>query len=151
MICGSRVHCEKLMERARLLTARAWYRDHNILVGDAHGIDSIVVQQAESLKAKYCAYGINQRRGRNRARNYEPVTVDISLAFKEQYCQRDRALVDTADIVACCWNGYDKRSGTWRVFEYAVSQEKRTLLYTPNGLIEDYNGWSHATTSRANR
>jgi predicted Rossmann fold nucleotide-binding protein DprA/Smf involved in DNA uptake len=138
LISGSREASPKMLEFAKLITTRAWYRGYEIIVGDAEGIDKQVVQTAEKFNAHYRAYGIT-RLARNGAicyQNVKPILAAKRFKPHAAYFHRDRYMVSESDIVICIWNG--RSEGTRRVYDFAVASGKRAYLYNGNKLIEKF-------------
>ncbi len=135
LISGSRDASPALLELTKVIVMRAWYRGHEILVGDAEGVDEVVAQTAEKFKANYTAHGITKA-ARNGAQCYSDVRPLLTKVAYMGYRHRDRLMVRSADIVICIWNGHS--TGTRRVYDFAVHSGKRAYLYNDKGLIEKF-------------
>ena len=130
-ISGSRDCNEAMCQKVHEVTAWAQAHHHTILVGDAHGIDAVVRDDARRLNIPVEIYGAF-----NRFR-----LSFIGGSFKDchfdSYMTRDHHIVDEADMVIALWNGHS--TGTKEVIRYAHSTGKKTVVrIVPNRLATWY-------------
>lgn len=138
LICGSRYPTGSMVDAAHWWTVHISYRHHAILVGDAVGIDAVVVKHAEIWNANYTAYGVWDK-PRNNAKNYcnlynivrERLATIPRPTPSQLYTERDRWMVEQVDRVVCIWNGSSK--GTLAVFEYAKQCGIQAVLEQAEG------------------
>jgi hypothetical protein len=143
-ICGSRYPTGLMTDVARWWAVHIWYRHHQILVGDAVGIDSDAIEKAEQWGTAYTAYGVWDK-PRNNAKNYCNVydlvrqrLATVSNPTPSQlYTERDRWLVEQADFVVCIWNGVSKN--TLAVYEYAQQLGIEAQLCEPKPKMMGYS------------
>ncbi len=113
LISGSRDASPQMLDFARRCVGRAQQQGYVVLVGDAAGVDAAVVKQCLLLNVPCVCVGIARQPrnggGKNKRSTYLP--------FGSTYSDRDRYLVECADIVMCIWNGIS--NGTLAVHEYA--------------------------------
>ena len=123
-----------MLEIVQATVWKLWWAHHEILVGDAVGIDAAVVKWAEKLGVKYMAYGVTPN-ARNKAQNYLnvhdqlPEYVQDNTRWGLKFIYRDRWMVDQADMVICISN-IPITSGTKKVYQYAGKLQKPALLRT---------------------
>lgn len=103
-----------------------------MIVGDASGVDSVVVQALEKINCNYTCYGISEL-PRNGAICYERVPVEEFFHIKKKYQIRDELMIAQADIVIALWNGYSK--GTKHVADTALSMGKRVYMRTDSRVV----------------
>ena len=134
MMCGSRDDSAALRQLAVDAVYRArdngWKR---ILVGDALGIDQVVVKACEHIKLPYLAVGIT-RYPRNGAKHYQWIL--SATAGRAGFQYRDRYLADRSAAVLCFWNG--ESQGTLNVYEYMRIQQKPAHLITADVTVPQW-------------
>ena len=135
LICGSRrLLSENLIDRARSAVWRVWHKGDDLLVGDALGIDAIVVLTAEQLRLHYMCYGVSLV-ARNGAKRYSNVQRQLKHGtLRARYRMRDEWMIERADIVLAFWNG--QSNGTKYCYEYAKAEGKVAYLVGEDGVIE---------------
>lgn len=97
-------------------------------VGDAWGVDAMVVAAARLLFLPICIYGINH--------TWRNIDVLHGLQYPRAVCihcdggylDRDRYLVDHIDLLIAIWNGTSR--GTKYTYDYAVKSGKKAHLCT---------------------
>lgn len=150
LICGSR-HPDKLgvMESyAKLATERAYCLGWRLLVGDADGIDTVVMQKVVDCKKLENKLIIAQANpvlvvtyATPQSRNF--IKSDLILYYSTptpmNYTQRDRYMVEKSDKVMCIWNGKSTNSGTYKNYLYACELNKQAWLVNEHGKIIEYN------------
>lgn len=132
LICGSRYGSQKLYDFARAIVHKQCFVGNRVIVGDADGVDSVVVQAVERIGCSYTCYGISEL-PRNGAICYERVPVEEFFPAKKQYQMRDDFMIRQADIVIALWNGYSK--GTKHVADTALSLGKIVYLRTDSQVV----------------
>ena len=116
LISGSRDATEAMLAYAERAVARAKNVGYQIIVGDAKGVDQMVIWSCEAWEV---ALTIQGARGVIRA-NYEPCALIKTIALPtKSYRVRDQDMINHADYVLCIWNGRSR--GTKYVHDYAVS------------------------------
>lgn len=132
LICGSRYGSQKLYDLARGIVHKQCFVGNRIIVGDADGIDSVVVQAVERIACSYTCFGISEH-PRNGAICYERVAVEEFFPAKKKYQMRDEFMIEQADIVIALWNGYS--TGTKHVADFALSLGKIVYLRTDSQVV----------------
>lgn len=97
----------------------------NIVVGDADGVDSMVLTEAVD-RFPIIVYGIN-----GVWRNRTQITHSQMVSFNgscETYLERDRLMVDNIDVLYAVWNGESR--GTKYTYDYAIKTGKRAFIAT---------------------
>ena len=112
MTPAMQVQVERVVERIAA-------RGYGLIVGDAPGVDTAAVQLAQQCGIGYMCYGIKPR-PRNGAMNYTRLPTFT-------YRNRDRLMVDMADLVYCIWDG--NSSGTKAVCDYARETDTEAYLW----------------------
>lgn len=130
LISGSRYASVAMLDYAEKAVIRAIQNDYTIIFGDADGIDSKVALSVELYSEKLCAQCYYVR-GNCRIPNHFD-TIYYHNCGAISYSERDRFMVNDADIVLCIWNGVSK--GTKAVFDYAQAQGKKVWLKNFGGL-----------------
>lgn len=120
LITGSRKLMPGMALIARRLVTEAGLREDTVLVGDAEGIDEIVIKQCKALGVAYIVYGITPR-----PRNGDPVPRYVRVTGT--YLRRDEVMVDAADTVVGVWNGQSR--GTKYTCDYARLRGKLAKLH----------------------
>jgi hypothetical protein len=121
LISGSRNPTPPMEHAVIAIVGWAWKWHLRIIVGDAYGVDAIVVREivahnhAPTHDLDYTVYGLTTR-----PRNGASMRHYCRLDFKpgrEGYRARDRFMADQADYVYCVWNG--ESPGTKALYDYA--------------------------------
>jgi len=115
-----------MLDYARRCTERAIERRFRIIVGDAPGIDAMVVEtcwQSECDNVKI--FGIANE-PRNWWRDEPPFEY---MRISDHYTARDRHMVETADIGMSIWDGRSR--GTKSGYDYMMKLGKRAWLVMP--------------------
>lgn len=124
-IAGSRIWSDTtkplMIEQVYKSVMRCIEAEYNIIVGDASGVDSLVVAQCVGRDIPYACYGIAPN-ARNCAPNYYQLDVN-------GYIARDRHMIDECDWYYGIWNGESK--GTLAGFNYAKSIKKNADIWRP--------------------
>jgi hypothetical protein len=134
LMSGSRNTTPEMLEIVQSTVWKLWWGHHEILVGDAVGVDAAVVKWAEKLALPYMAYGITDQ-ARNGATNYLNVRDPLAdgsakyLRWARLFSERDKWMVDRADIVICISN-VPSTKGTLAVYRYANQLHKPAILRT---------------------
>jgi predicted Rossmann fold nucleotide-binding protein DprA/Smf involved in DNA uptake len=115
LITGSRDISKAGIDYAKAIVARAKELDWSIIVGDASGVDTAVIDECDRLGVRVTvqgAYGILRHRtitGENRATT-------------GSYVDRDRLMAEACDVCMAIWNG--NSHGTEMTFKFAQSMGK---------------------------
>ena len=128
LITGSRQASPEMLHYVYRLVEYAREKGWSIIVGDAEGVDSAVVDNCWAQGVAFTCYGISQRprlptcsvRGFIAAPEYEQVGRD--------YLDRDRYMVSQCDRVMAVWNGVSR--GTRYTYDYAVAHHKKAEIRT---------------------
>lgn len=106
-------------------------QDHEIIVGDAKGVDQHVVTGCILRHIPFVCVGITQQPRAVGAKGeaYRRCEVTPAAEFatvgeywKNAYLERDRIMVQLCDRCVAIWNG--KSTGTIYTFKYALSEYK---------------------------
>src|ERR1051326_7853894 len=112
LISGSRGASPDMLRRAELGVLRAKQLGWSITVGDASGVDAVVIQTCNLNDVPYLCYGISR----------DPrCTIAKRSAYtrvRGNYLDRDRYMVHLADEVYCIWNGVSR--GTKYTYDCAI-------------------------------
>jgi hypothetical protein len=133
LVSGSREITAKMETIVRAVMYKIWYRGNNtILVGDASGVDALVIEWAQKLHIPYlCVTPHSKPRNLAALDNFMTIKPDMntlrSMPHSYVYTYRDRWMVDEADHVICIWNGHSK--GTRNVYEYALMNRKPAEMH----------------------
>lgn len=120
MITGSRDATEAMIRVAKAAVARAKEAGFEIIVGDADGIDAVVIAEADRIGAEFLVYGAN-----NKLRHCSKDDIhNTKLAVN--YMGRDDCMIDMCDLILAIWNGRSK--GTLRNYRRAKSLGKEGWL-----------------------
>jgi len=109
LITGSRIISAAGKRYARCVVQRAKARHYTIIVGDACGIDEVVMQECHRLNTPCIVVGA----GRIRRRTPSCQT----RVVQGSYTARDRYMVKQCDLCIAIWNG--KSHGTKLTYDYA--------------------------------
>lgn len=140
MICGSRMANRNMLHYTQRLVESLALADPQpvLLVGDAKGVDQMVVQTATRLNMVCFCAGISPRPRNGGATNKRSTYLDLSQIKKDDwlfqvpcttYTLRDEWLARRAHVVYCVWDG--RSPGTQHVYEYAKSLYKDAKLICP--------------------
>lgn len=110
LITGSREADSRMYDFARRAVGRAKELGWSIVVGDADGVDMVVIDACDTVGVPVEVHGAYQRLRRKS-------TVGRNLAHLGSYPQRDRLMVERADRCLAIWNGRSR--GTRSTFDYA--------------------------------
>lgn len=128
LISGSRLIGKNGLEFAAYLVQQVAARGARIIVGDAPGVDQVVIKAAAKANVPCAIVGAHGK-VRNRSKSAKVHLTKLS------YSQRDKYMIGKADEVWCIWNG--QSSGTAQVFSIAKQWGKRCVLLQFN---EDTRG-----------
>lgn len=133
LITGSRDASPLMLERARDAVQRAKVNGWEIVVGDAPGIDTAVVNACKEFEVFGECYGIKDK---PRCEINEYTTYiwvkwtiiygsrDVCVYQGADYLERDRQMVRHAQRCYAIWNGYS--TGTRYTFTFARELQKPT-------------------------
>ena len=133
LITGSRDASPEMIARARDVVARAKVNGWEIVVGDAAGIDTVVVNACKEFEVFGECYGIKDkpRCEINEYVSYNWVKWTIVYGSRDvcvypgaDYLERDRQMVRHAQRCYAIWNGIS--NGTWFTFQFAQGLNKPT-------------------------
>lgn len=117
LITGSRDASPAMLDYARRVVERAKVNGWEIVVGDASGVDSAVIEACCVLGVTYQVFGITPDPRNGPKGNY--VRVDAT-----SYLTRDEVMCRRADRCIAIWNGEHARhggpSGTEYTYNYAL-------------------------------
>ena len=134
LIAGSR-SAERLggAEQQRLAkavnVAVAMYRNDLILVGDAGGVDAMVVSACVQRRVEYLCVGVFPH-PRNGAAHYQQLNESPEQAAKPLYARflhRDAYLFQLADHVLCFWDG--QSHGTKAMIDRTRKSSKSLVIH----------------------
>lgn len=135
MIAGSRRPVSpRMVATARRLILECFYRNDNLIVGDALGVDAIAADWAERLLVPYTLYGVTEEGRGIQSSNYIQLSKEDLQGLGEGngFTLRDRYIIKQADEVFVVWNGRNDSKGSLAVVEYAVQINKRVQLIEPD-------------------
>jgi len=119
VITGSRAISAAGVEFARAAVARAKTLGWEIIVGDAPGVDAVVIAEANKLGVKVTVFGANYKmRHRTKA--------GINWMGGLSYAKRDKHMARLGDCCLAIWNGTSK--GAKATVDYAQSIGKETWI-----------------------
>ncbi len=121
LITGSRIISARGIEYARTVVKRAKQLGWSITVGDAPGIDTVVIETCNDLNVQVAVYGAYNTH-RNRSIRGGNVALDMN------YTQRDLHMVGKCDICMAIWNG--KSRGAKATYVAVASTGKKAYLKT---------------------
>lgn len=116
---GSRYITAAGKRYARRVVQRVRELGGSVIVGDAQGIDEVVMHECDKLGVRCTVVGAYNRL-RRRTRSCKAVTVPGS------YTQRDRYMAEQCDLCLAIWNGESR--GTKKTHDYAVELGKTAWL-----------------------
>ena len=125
LISGSRDDNSVMRKYARRCVQRAKDRVYLVIIGDAHGIDAVVMEECHRLGVPHIVYGAN---GTIRRR-----TPSCSIYICDgNYLARDYEMAKACDLCIGIWNNKKKsnggKSGTEHTYGYAVELGKQAWL-----------------------
>lgn len=120
LISGSRF-IDNAVNYVNALVLRIKTLGYSVIVGDAPGIDFLVMQACSENNVECLVHHIAEL-----PRNF--VTGCEMEMVSGNYTKRDEYMVGKADIVMCIWNG--KSRGTKHVFDYAKSLNIEAYIKT---------------------
>lgn len=125
LISGSRNATKEMLDYAASVVTVANRNKFIILVGDAPGIDQVVVETCTIVNAVCICVGITKDPRNGGAQNLRSTYKHLKNA---NYTARDRHMVERAAKIICIWDG--KSKGTKAVYDYAQELGKPVLLKT---------------------
>lgn len=124
LITGSRQASPAMLEYARRVVLRAAQLEWGIVVGDAEGIDAVVMEECHRQGVRHIIYGAYGRLRRK--------TASGSLnAISGTYPERDELMAQLCDCCIAIWDG--KSSGTRITFTAARRFGKQTWVMIEQG------------------
>lgn len=104
-------------------------KKHQILVGDAKGVDVLIQNFYKNLDYKNVTVYVSGRKMRNNIFNWDTkfIDVDKGLSGFDFYSQKDKAMAHDSDYGFMIWNG--KSRGTLNNMINLISERKSILLY----------------------
>ena len=127
LISGSRNSSASALAYARKAVQRAHELGYSVIVGDALGIDDVVMSECHRLGIPCTIVGA-YRRLRRRTPYCIPETVSGG------YLVRDRYMAEQCDICLAIWNG--KSKGTKATYDFAVEFGKTAWLKTFKEVVK---------------
>lgn len=130
MICGSRHTTPAMLnETVRIIKELVGRSKVEILVGDADGVDKLVVQGCINYSMPFKVYYVERIGPRNPNNEHLPVAsvaVKATGTNKQTFIQRDDVMLNDCDIMVGIWDG--KSKGTKRNYDQAVRLGKQAWL-----------------------
>ena len=125
LITGSRQASDRMLAYAISLVRRAKELGWSIVVGDASGIDAIIIGEADRLGVPVEVHGAYNKL-RHQSSKGTNVTHDST------YSERDKVMAQICDVCIGVWNG--KSRGTKITVEAAGALKKQTHLFNTDHL-----------------
>ena len=125
LITGSRDASDRMLAYARSLVGRAKELGWSVVVGDAAGIDAVVIAEADRMGVPVEVHG-----GYSKIRNV--TTTGSNVKHDAGYPERDKIMAGICDMCIGVWNG--KSRGTKITVDAAAALGKTTHLYTVDHL-----------------
>lgn len=126
LIGGSRQATDEMLNKAAQAVLRADANGWAVMVGDAEGVDTAVMQACNQLRVNYVCCGISEQPRSTAFYGVKQGGIGRYLQIKVEhagdYSTRDHYLADNADRGFFIWNGNSK--GTKAVYEYINSLDK---------------------------
>lgn len=119
LITGSRDASDQMLGYATKAVQRAKDLGWTIVVGDAPGVDTAVINACDRMGVPVEVHGAY-----GRIRN--GTQTGTNTAHEGPYRDRDRIMVELCDACLAVWNGYSP--GTRKTFEYANGLGKRVKV-----------------------
>lgn len=102
--------------------------EHEILIGDAYGTDSLVQQHYKDLNYKnVTVYASNYARNNKGKWNIKIIDVPSDIQGREFYTQKDIAMTNDCDVAFMIWDGIS--AGTLRNIKQVLSLNKPCNVY----------------------
>lgn len=127
LICGSRNYTGEMERYCYNVIVRVEQLGWSVIVGDASGVDSIIISYCQDFNIPYTCYGITDK-----PRCWY-ASRDHYVKVQGNFLARDRVMVDAADRVLAVWNGESR--GTKYTYDYAVKRGKTADLMRFGGAI----------------
>ena len=121
LITGSRETTLEARCYVRRVVVRAKHTGNEIIVGDAPGIDSEVIEWCDRLGVRVTVYG-----GYCKVRNATKIGKNVKLDMI--YPNRDKYMAGLCDLCIAVWNG--KSRGTRYTYEAANAMGKEAHIRT---------------------
>ncbi len=121
LIAGSRHTSPAAIEYARRAVRRAHELGASLICGDAPGIDETVIDEADRIGVPITVYAPRSPRNASKQGGV--------LIMGRNYTERDRIMIQNADVCLFIWNG--RSNGTKTGYEYAVKLGKNAHIRTP--------------------
>lgn len=118
LITGSRLASAEMLRYAQRLVDYANEREWSIVVGDAEGVDAMVIDECLTTGIDYTVYGITPEPRNGPNMHYVRVSGN--------FLTRDRTMVQHADRVMAIWNGVSR--GTKYTYDYAIKRGLKAEL-----------------------
>lgn len=126
LISGSRDATPEMLDYARRAVERAYAKEWIIIVGDAEGVDSAVIDHAYHIGAVHIVYGLKKPRHTSLGMGW--------VSVEGGYLARDRQMARDCDLCLAIWNGVSR--GTWYTYNYARKLGKPSWLKNfLNGML----------------
>lgn len=132
---GYKFNSDNLQKVAAIVRQHVGLQDR-IIVGDADGIDAMVVKAAQDMEVDYLVHGVGKCRLKNVPA--DKVILTSKIYFHGAYPARDRYMVDHYDLhkVVALWDG--ESSGTKYTYDYAKKRKTPIEFYLYNPDLTDY-------------
>lgn len=120
---------KKLDDDVEMKLLDIFKKKHQILVGDAKGVDVLIQNFYKKLDYKNVTVYVSGRKMRNNIFNWDTkfIDVDKGLSGFDFYSQKDKAMAYDSDYGFMIWNG--KSRGTLNNMINLISERKSILLY----------------------
>jgi len=120
---------KKLDENVEIKLLDLYKKKHQILVGDAKGVDILIQNFYKNLEYKNLTVYVSGRKTRNNIFNWDTnfIDVDKGVSGFNFYSQKDKAMAHDSDYGFMIWNG--KSRGTLNNMINLLSEKKSVLLY----------------------
>lgn len=120
LICGSRLATPEMLDYARRCVERAAKKEWMIIVGDAEGVDTAVIDHAYKLGLVHIVYGLKQPRHTSPGMGW--------VSCEGDYLARDRQMVEACDKCMAIYNRLSPTRGTIYTYDYAKKQGKEAWI-----------------------
>lgn len=134
LFSGSRKSADKFITLIPYFMQRIKQVDSKVIVGDASGIDTMVINSCIEHKIPLTVCGISDlpRNGREYLGNdlftYKKIESDVFTSAADLFLNRDRFMADNALIGIFLWNGLSR--GTKYTHDYMRELNKKVVLIT---------------------
>ena len=125
LITGSRNASTRMLAYARSLVGRAKELGWTIVVGDAAGIDAVVISEADRLGVQVEVHGAYGKLRRSSLSG-------TNVTHPGSYPERDRVMAGLCDLCVGVWDG--KSRGTKITVDAAAALGKTTHLFAADHL-----------------